>query len=137
MEAAIREQSAFQMVRFQVINQAPKMKRIILKADNCYVIIKVSDIVYFTNNERKAYVYINDGKVYKTSKNLNKWEEILDRDIFFRANRELIVNGWYIKNYKTYQRKKIEFEISTGLEVKSFLISETKTNIFRNWLSKL
>jgi DNA-binding LytR/AlgR family response regulator len=137
MQVETKESTAFQVVKFEKVNSNPLIKRIIIKEGAYNVAIKVSDIVYFINKERRAIAYMNDGTIYNTGKNLNHWQELLSKDLFFRANRDIIINGWYIIKYKTYQRKKIEAEIAVGVDSKCFLISERKASEFRNWVNAL
>jgi DNA-binding LytR/AlgR family response regulator len=54
-----------------------------------------------------VYAIDNLGIKYTVDKNLNSLEDELDNRMFFRANRQYIVNIDYVHGYKSYERVKL------------------------------
>ena len=69
-------------------------------------------------------------------KNLADLVMLLDKERFFRANRQYIVNMEYIRSYRSYGKSKLQVELSL-LDIKHcIIISQETAPHFRNWISE-
>jgi len=67
-------------------------------------------------------------------RNLGELEEDLDNNIFFRANRQYIVNINYIKGFKPYEKVKLQLDLAPAELNYSIIISQETAPAFRKWM---
>ncbi len=90
-------------------------ERFLVKLGNKYTPLKTDDIAYFYKDDI-VFVKSFDGNNYPISNSLSNIEKTLDSNIFFRANRKILVNInaiEYLSQYKPGQlviRVKPKFE---------------------------
>ena len=75
-----------------------------------------------------------DGREHVISLSLNKLEEELDPELFFRVNRQIIINIDSIDKAIPYFKGKIKLIIRPKYS-KEIIISEHKSQLFRQWLN--
>jgi len=79
--------------------------------------------------------YHLDGKKYYLDQSLNGLEPSLPDSLFFRANRQFILNRRYIKQFKKIENGKLIIELSTnGHFPDHIVISRLKSPAFKKWV---
>jgi DNA-binding LytR/AlgR family response regulator len=63
-------------------------------------------------------------------------EQEMDTNVFFRANRQYIVNVDFIRAYKAYEKVKLQLELSIPLTNHCVIISQETAPHFRHWISQ-
>lgn len=110
-------------------------KRIIVKKGVENISILLENIVIFYSENKLVYIIDNNNKKFITDKTLSELEAELDSSIFFRANRQYIINLNFVKSYKSYEKVKIQVDLSI-LENNHFIIvSQIAAPHFRKWIS--
>lgn len=106
-------------------------KHIFLREGEKCWLVKIKEISMFEIVGNYTRVFFEDNKplIYKS---LNQIEEKLPNDIFFRANRQQIINIRHIKKVLTWFNGKLKIEMSSGEEVE---ISRRQSYIFKEQLS--
>src|SRR6187402_3401166 len=74
------------------------------------------------------------GKKYLSDKNLCDLEMELDKNRFFRANRQYIVNINYIRSFKPYEKVKLQIDLATSDINHAIIVSQETAPIFRKWV---
>ncbi|MFL5772837.1 MAG: LytR/AlgR family response regulator transcription factor [Flavisolibacter sp.] len=115
------------------VNQ--KKTRLIVKKGTSSISMLLSDIVLFYTEHFVVYVFDNKGNKYLVDKSLNTLEAELDKKMFFRANRQYILNLNYIQGYKIYERVKLLVSLNVGFPEKTILVGQEKAKAFRQWLA--
>ena len=108
--------------------------RLILKSGNENIAMCVADIALFDTRERTIFVidkYSNEFPLYKS---LSEIQEDLDPEIFFRANRQQIININYIKGFKTFEKVKILVQLNLIHLHIPVIISQETAPLFKKWL---
>lgn len=90
-------------------------------------------MLFFTEN-KIVYVVDQWGKKYLIDRNLGELEEDLDNSIFFRANRQYIVNINFIKGFKPYEKVKLQLDLVPAELNYSIIISQETAPAFRKWM---
>ncbi len=108
-------------------------RRLIVKRGNEFIALKLEEIVLFYTENKLVYTLDVSGKKYFADKNLGDLEEELDRNIFFRANRQYIVNLNFIRGYKPYEKVKLELDLSMPFP-HQIIISQETAPMFRQWM---
>ncbi|MUU79559.1 LytR/AlgR family response regulator transcription factor [Winogradskyella endarachnes] len=106
-------------------------KQIFIKdGDNCWL-VKIKDISLFeiVGNYTRVFFDNNKPLIYKS---LAQIEEKLPQDVFFRANRQQIININHVNKVVSWFNGKLKIEMNSGEEIE---ISRRQSYIFKDQLS--
>ena len=67
---------------------------------------------------------------------LDKLEKILNPTLFFRVNRNYIINFNFIKEIITYSSNRLKLILSTHPTAPDILVSRERVNQFKQWLDR-
>jgi DNA-binding LytR/AlgR family response regulator len=109
--------------------------RLIVKKGIESIALKTENIAIVYTEDKLVFVLDNDGEKYRVDKNLAELEQELDPAIFFRANRQYIVNIGCIKSYKTFEKVKLQIDLMSDLN-HHIVISQETASEFRKWMSE-
>lgn len=110
-----------------------KQTRMVVKRGQEHLFLLLDDIVLFYTENKIVYIIDKNGKKYLVDKNLSDLEEELDKTLFFRANRQYIVNINYVKGYKTYERVKLQLDLHVAVN-HCIVISQETAPLFKKWI---
>jgi len=113
-----------------------KRTRLVVKKGIENIFILLDNIVFFYTENKIVFAIDKIGKKYITNENLAILELELDRNIFFRANRQYIINIGHIKSFRTYEKVKLSVEMNpVGLNEQHFIIiSQETAPAFKKWI---
>jgi two-component system, LytTR family, response regulator LytT len=118
------------------IKPDPEYKqRFMVQAGNKIRSIPVSEIGYFYFLDKSVFLCTNDNHNYPTEYSLDKLEEIVDPDIYFRINRRMLVSIKSIIKISSQSKSRIKLELAPVFN-EEILVSFNKTHLFRAWLNK-
>jgi two-component system, LytTR family, response regulator LytT len=110
-------------------------QRFMIQAGNKIRSIPVTEITYFYFLDKSVFLCTNDNHNYPTEYSLDKLEEIVDPDIFFRINRRMLVSIKSIIKISSLSKSRIKLELAPAFN-EEVLVSFNKTHLFRDWLNK-
>lgn len=113
-----------------------KKTRILVKKGLENISLLLEDIVLFFTENKIVYVIDKSGRKYLIDKNLSDLETELDNKIFFRVNRQYIVNINYIRSFKAYERVKLQIELTLSDLNYFIVVSQETAPFFRKWISE-
>ena len=99
--------------------------------------LRIGDIVIIYTENKLVYVIDKDGKKYIADKNLSDLNDELDRGIFFRVNRQYIVNIGFVKSYKAYEKVKLQIDLTMPELHHQIIVSQEMAPCFRKWINGL
>jgi DNA-binding LytR/AlgR family response regulator len=111
--------------------------RLIVRRGIENVALRINDIVLIYTEEKIVFVIDKEGKKYLIDKKLSELEQELDNTIFFRANRQYIVNIGFIKSYKTYERVKLQVDLAMPTLNHHIVVSQETAPVFKKWINDL
>ena len=113
-----------------------KRTRLVVKKGAENISIPLENIVFFHTENKIVFAIDREGKKYVTKGSLFMLEPELDSNIFFRANRQYIINIGHVKSFRTYERVKLKVDMnSEELNNKYFIIiSQETAPAFRKWI---
>lgn len=114
--------------------EAPKKTRIVVRKGLEYLTLRLKDIVLLYTENKLVYIIDKWGKKYIGDKNLSEMESELDEALFFRANRQYIINLEHIKGFKPFEKVKIIVEMKPADLQQQIIISQENASQFRNWI---
>ena len=113
-----------------------KRTRLIVKWGTDNIALPLNDIALFYTKNKVVYAIDKTGKRYIIDKSMTELENELDSKVFFRVNRQYIVSIHYIKGFSTYERVKLELEITIPDFNDIIIISQDTAPVFKTWISE-
>ena len=112
----------------------PKYKeRLVIKSRGGIQIIETDKIAYFQTQDGLLFAFDAGGTKFLISENLNRLEEILDPQIFFRISRSEIVNLQFVERLEPYFQDRLTINLKNS---KVRLVSSTsRTPNLRKWIA--
>jgi DNA-binding LytR/AlgR family response regulator len=121
----------------ETIEKRPAAKtRFVVQKGNEFVALKKEDIALLYTQNHLVHVIDKDEKKYVITKRLNQLAAELDQKMFFRINRQSIVNLNFIKSFRTHQRVKIIVDLSLPTMKQPLIISQETAAVFRKWITE-
>jgi DNA-binding LytR/AlgR family response regulator len=111
-----------------------KKRRLLVKKGLENIALKFEDIVLIYTQDKLVYVIDNLSKKYVCDRTLGDLETELDSSLFFRVNRQYIVNINYVKSFKSFERVKLLIDLSIREINHSIVISQETAPAFRKWM---
>lgn len=95
--------------------------------------IALEDVAYFWAEEGVVFLVTNPGKRYIINYTLEQLEEQVDPQLFFRANRQMMLHIKSVQEVRPYFKGRLSLVLnpSTTEEV---IVSSSKSHDFKNWL---
>ncbi|HEY0432354.1 MAG TPA: LytTR family DNA-binding domain-containing protein, partial [Chitinophagaceae bacterium] len=116
----------------QYVNK--RRTRVIVKKGLESLSLRLEEVVLFFTENKIVYVVDKFGRKYIVDKNLGELEEELDAAVFFRANRQYIININFIKGFKSYEKVKLQLDLVNPDLNHSIIISQETAPAFRKWM---
>jgi two-component system, LytTR family, response regulator LytT len=95
--------------------------------------IQVDDVAYFTADNKIVHLVARDGKRYLKNATMEKLEQILDPQIFFRVNRKIIIHIDAIEQIKPYDNNRLIIMVKGIPAAEEIIISREKVAEFKIW----
>ena len=124
------------MVKTLHFPERKKRTRLVVKKGADNISIPLENIVFFYTENKVVFAIDHAGKKYLTNGSLSTLESELDSNVFFRANRQYIINIGHVKSFRTYERVKLRVEMNpVELSDQHFIIiSQETAPAFRKWI---
>lgn len=124
------------LVNSQEIKQILKkeksvLSRVLVKIGYNLKIIHTQDVSCFYSENKIVYLQTKE-RTFPTDFTLDELEEVLDNQLFFRVNRQYIIQSSFIKNIHTSPYFKVELNFQPEEEI---TVSRDRVKDFKNWLS--
>ncbi len=110
-------------------------KRFLISGATSFFKIETKDIAYFYTSDRVSFAVTYSGKEHIIDLTMEKLEDQLDPDMFFRANRGQIINIDSIRKFESYFGGKLIVRLIEPFK-EPVMISRLKATEFKNWLDR-
>ena len=99
--------------------------------------VEIDEVAYFYAMEKNVFLTTSSGNTFPIDFTLDKLQEEIDPEKFFRINRKMIVGFDTIKNMIPYSRSRIKIELNPP-EPKDVeaLVSVERSSAFKQWMDK-
>ncbi|WP_430927398.1 LytR/AlgR family response regulator transcription factor [Polaribacter marinivivus] len=108
-------------------------KRLSIKVGQHIKIIPVDDIECFYSENKATYIHTSEKRNYLLDNSLEKWEEQLNPEQFFRVNRTFIVHINAIKDIISYTNSRLKLVLDTYND-QEIIVSRERVKDFKNWI---
>ncbi len=109
--------------------------RFLAKRGSRYFSIEAKDVAYVYTKDRMHFIKTILNVDYLIDNNLDELEWQLDQKVFFRANRQFILNYDCIDELITWFDGKLKIVVKPA-PPEEIIISRLKAGDFKEWLSK-
>lgn len=110
-----------------------KKSRFMVKSGQVIKTIPNEKVAYFLAEEGVVLLVTFEGKRFVINYTLDQLEEQLENQMFFRANRQLIVNIGAVKEVNPYFKGRLLLNVEPKIQGDQ-VISNSKASIFKEWL---
>jgi len=97
--------------------------------------VQTSDLACFYIDSGIVKAFSTDGKTYKFDYTLDELAELLDPEIFFRANRQFIISRASIKDIDIWFNSRLSVNLKIAVPEK-ILISKVRISEFKKWFGE-
>lgn len=108
--------------------------RFLIAKSNQYITLQVNEIAYFYSEHRQTVAVAFDGHKYPIDLSLNKLEEQLSPDQYFRVSRKMLLRVEAISKIEPYFNGRIVVKVNPPFE-EAVTISEDRITPFKMWLN--
>lgn len=110
-------------------------KRILLNRSDFSEVVTVEKVSHFYTDNGITKVFTADGQWAAVDQSLEELQKQLDPSVFFRANRQYIVNIQYVKRIHQWFKGKTHLQLDTVPDV-NIEISREKSTELKKWLDR-
>ncbi len=115
----------------------PRTKeRFLIKVGEHYRSIPTSSINCFYIKERCNFINVYNGKNYAIDYSLDKIEQLVDPGLFFRINRNYIINFSSIRDIIAYSSSRLKVILTDRANEDEILVSRERVPEFKKWMDR-
>jgi len=108
-------------------------KRFIIRFGDHIKAVNVEDVAYFFTQEKINFLRTHDNKTYPVEFNLDKLEHIIDPAVFFRINRQFIININAIDQMFSFSKSRVKVKLKPLVD-EDTIVSTERSSAFKEWL---
>ena len=109
-----------------------KLKRFLIRVGQSLKTVEVNDVAYFYTESKITFLISNEGKRYPLDYSLDKLEEDLDSEIYFRINRQFIVRVDSISKMVAVSKSRVKLYLEPCST--ETIVSTERSGKFKKWL---
>lgn len=117
------------------VNKHPYRQRFFLKQGQRFHSIEITEISYFTSEERFIFLKTKENQKYLVEYRIDHLEKMLDPAVFFRVNRSLLVAISSIKQVHAYHGSRLKLILEPIME-KEVIVSRERVSDFKIWMGE-
>jgi two-component system, LytTR family, response regulator LytT len=100
-----------------------------------FIPISVNKIVFFLVENEILYIHTLDNQRYPVFKTMSQIEPSVDPFLFFRINRQVLLNRNFIKEIQPYFNRKVIIKTTVSIK-EQLIVSRLKVTEFMNWIEQ-
>lgn len=108
--------------------------RFLIRLGQQIKLITAPEIAYAYTEERITFLMTNSGRRYPVDYSLDKLEELLPPERFFRINRQFIISLEAIEEMLTYSKGRVKLVLKPPCE-QDTVVSTERSPVFKKWLN--
>lgn len=137
VEATMFGTYAIPYMQMSAAQPEPKRTRIIVRLGTEYFVLPAVQVMMFYTVNKIVFCITNTGKKYIVEgTNLNQLMEELPHQLFFRANRQVIINIHFILSFKPIGGGRIQINMQFDI-FQPIQVSQENASEFRKWVGQI
>jgi DNA-binding LytR/AlgR family response regulator len=110
-------------------------ERFLIKTGTRLIPVHTSQIAFFYTREKYQYIKTSDNKDLIVGMHLDEIEEKVESSMFFRVNRQFVINYHHIGKVLTWFNGKLKVVMEPASH-EDIIVSRLKTADFKKWLGE-
>ena len=110
--------------------------RFLVKVGANYHSVLTRDIEMFFIRERSVFTHTFQGKTYDVDYSLEQLQQLVDPDLFFRINRNVMVNIEAVLKLVAYSSSRLKLVNPSGFNADELIVSRDKVSDFKKWIDR-
>lgn len=110
-------------------------KRFVVKTGNIIKIIDVNDIECFYSAFKSSFLTTIENRSFSLDDSMETIDKEVDKESFFRVNRQFIINLKAIKEISVYSNSRLKISLNNYKE-EEIIVSREKVQAFKEWISR-
>jgi DNA-binding LytR/AlgR family response regulator len=132
--AAADYSGLLQTLRMQEGGQS-YLRRMLIRFSNSFRLVDMSDAAYFYTKDKITFLVTKStAKRFPVDYPLDKLEGLLDPAVFFRINRQFIINVSAIKEMHPYSKSRVKVDLEPPIAELETIVSTERSSEFKKWL---
>jgi len=120
----------------QTFNQKERFKAsILVHYKESFIPVAVNKIAFFVVDNEILYIHTLDNQRYPVFKSMSEIESSVDPSLFFRINRQVLLNRNAIKEVQPYFNRKVIIKTNVKTN-EQLIVSRLKVTEFMNWIEQ-
>ena len=132
---AINKAKIIDSNRLPFVDQQDYKNRFLIKFGNKLNSVKTEEIAYIYSKHKVSYFFTFQGDKIASDYKLQDLETMLNPKIFFRANRQIIINIDAIQDMSKIEASRISIKLKPAIN-EEIIVSTEKTKLFKSWLEQ-
>lgn len=116
--------------------QPRRKERFLIKVGEHYKSLLTTNIYCFYITERCTFLFTDAGKSYPLDYSLDQVEQLVDPLLFFRVNRNYIINYYAIRDMIAYSSSRIKVILANWSEKEDIVVSRERVSEFKKWMDR-
>lgn len=108
-------------------------QKLLSKVGNHTIVIEIADIAFFYHEDRTTKAILFNNKSHLIDNSLDKLQDFLSNNLFFRINRQVIVQKKAVKKTTIYSSSRLLLT-TNPISDEQLIVSKEKTPLFKKWL---
>ncbi len=109
--------------------------RFLVKQGQRYIPVDLSEIAYFYTEEKVSFIKTYNDQRYVVDHSLDELEQLLDPELFFRANRQFIVSNKALDSIHNHFNGKLKIMLKPHAPDEVY-VSRERAGDFKKWLGE-
>lgn len=118
----------------KAMQKETQAKRFLIRIGQHIRIVNIEEVAYFYTDSKITFLVTGEGKRYPIDYSLEKLEEMLDIQSFFRINRQFIIKIGAIKEMYAYSKSRVKIDLNPPCEIQT-VVSTERSPHFKKWLA--
>lgn len=128
----ISQKPGFNSLIKEIIPKSYK-DRFLVSSGKKYMSIQINEIAYFYSEDGVSFIKTNSGEKFITNDTLETIENQISPKIFFRVNRQFLININSIESFEPYFNQKLIIKVLPKTD-HQVLVSKLKAKYFKEWM---
>ncbi len=108
-------------------------KRFLIRQNNKLKLVSTESVVCIYSDEGHTYLVEKSGASHIIDFTLERLEELVDPNVFFRINRKMIININEIHSVEDYFNNRLKIKLQSRVPL-DMIVSRNRVKHFKNWL---
>ena len=130
----VKDKVDYEKLLHMIKSNVEYQRRILIRFGDIIKAVEVNDVAYFYTESKVNFLCSFDGKNYPIDQNLDQIESMIDPKVFFRINRQFIVNIKAISKMVSYSKSRVKLILNPPTEIETIVSTERSPN-FKFWLT--